>query len=106
MSPHLTGLKGDFLCESILIKLVFFSTDSLRRQSPRVELSQKSNPCVIQLKGEPVVLVYIIEPSEIDVLSVQCPEMLIAGLSNMFIEQYHLVEEFLNILITCGEITY
>ncbi|XP_029212824.2 LOW QUALITY PROTEIN: uncharacterized protein LOC114976546 [Acropora millepora] len=30
--------------------VIVWSPDSLRRKSPRVELSQKSNPCVIQLK--------------------------------------------------------
>lgn len=30
----------------------FFLPDSLRKSSPRVELSKKSNPCIIQLKGK------------------------------------------------------
>ena len=32
--------------------LSFFLPDSLRKSSPRVELSKKSNPCIIQLKGK------------------------------------------------------
>jgi len=32
--------------------VVVWSPGSLKRSSPRVELSDKSNPCVIQLKGE------------------------------------------------------
>ncbi len=35
------------------VRLLFsFLSGSLKRSSPRVELSNKSNPCVIQLKGE------------------------------------------------------
>ena len=42
----------NFFNKKNLLFYLFFLPDSLRKSSPRVELSKKSNPCIIQLKGK------------------------------------------------------